>query len=150
MADTTRCDGRHDTLKFLWQPDAHLAGTAMAPSIVGDERQGLVLCCECRDGSSCYLCLTSLELRLGTDASFHDVVLVIRLLCTIDQRAALYTEHSPIGFYILVGTNDTRLHIKVNPYHIALLPLTTDGEISVRFYISVINRMLIVIYGNAW
>ena len=57
--------------------------------------------------------------------------LVICPLGTVYQRPALYGHHSAVGGHLVIGTDGARLHLEVQLYAVALLPLTTDGQVAV-------------------
>ena len=110
---------------------AHIAFASVAPGVVGDECQTCVFGDKRGDGCAGNLCLTCLELRIGANLCFLDINGIVGMLDAVNQRTALNAQHTSVGFNILVGTDDTGLHIEVDFYHVAFLPLSTHRYISV-------------------
>lgn len=118
----------------------------MTPGIVGDEGQRLVLrrefalfveverlsiCDKGLDGSSGHLAVAKTELRFLVEEDAHDVEVVVGMLGAVDQRAALYRYHAPIGLHLVVGTYHTRFHVETDDELVALLPAALDVHITI-------------------
>ena len=118
----------------------------MTPGVIRDERQRLILYRELTllveverlgvgrqrdDGRACNLSLVQLELRFLTDEGREHVELIIRMLSTVDQRAALDGNHAAVGLNLVVGTHDARLHVEVQLNLVALLPAAGDVQVAV-------------------
>ena len=115
-------------------------------SVVGDERQGLVLCLQltlfvevqglCAGGEGLDRCAGNLALAEGelwvlVDKGTHDVEAVVGMLGAIDDRAALDAHHAAVCFHLVVSTDGTGLHVEMDLDLVALLPAAVDGVVAV-------------------
>ena len=82
------------------------------------------------------------ELRSTIYKSIQYIKVIVRPFCTINNRTSFNSDTSPVGFYLIIGTYGTYIHIKMYLYLITLLPFPVNCKISLlqfRFYFLTIN-----------
>ena len=137
----------------------------MAPGEVGDQRQPLVCCGqpsllvvgqqlgvggECGDvlcieerelllavsgDEGCHRLLSGSERRTLVDEHAHDVEVVVRPLCAVDQRTALHGDLSAVGYHFIIRAYGAHVHVEVDADDVPLLPCAVDGIVSVGLQI---------------
>ena len=119
-------------------------------AVVGDERQGLVLCLQltlfvevqglCAGGegldrSAGNLALAERELWVLVDKGTHDVEAVVGMLGAIDDRAAFDAHHTTVCLHLIISAYGTSLHVEMYLQLVALLPFAVDGVVAIFCYI---------------
>ena len=132
--------------QVLGMPHAHLARTAMAPGVVGDEAQFHILGgqaavaveVEClRVGAQHFYWrvgdgdVRHAELRRLVEQSAHDVEFVVHPFRTIHDGTALDAHTTFVGLHLAVGPHRAGLHVEVDAHHVALAPVAVDGQVTV-------------------
>ena len=114
--------------------------------VVGDERQGLVLCLQltlfvevqglCAGGEGLDRCAGNLalaerELWVLVDKGTHDVKAIVRVFGTIYNRAAFDAHHTTVCLHLIISAYGTSLHVEMDLDLVALLPAAVDGVVAV-------------------